>query len=340
MLILGRPDILKAVDWNETVEVVGQAFAALASGRAKVPLRTHFSLENQAGLLLLMPGAIEAPAASGETSPQSDQLAVKLVSIFNRNPARGLPLIYGLVTLFEADTGRPLALLEGATLTAVRTGAAGGVAAKYLATPNPERLALFGTGAQAETQLKATLAVFAASIEEVRIVGRDRSKAESFARRMAAETGVLVLVAASPVEALAGAEIVVTATTSYTPLFEDSMLAPGAHINGIGSYQPIMREVPGETVARSRLVVDAREAALSEAGDVVIPLQEGLFTSSHIYAELGEIVLGQQPGRAGFEPGEISFFKSVGNAAQDVALAAHIYRKARSLGIGTEVEMF
>ncbi len=340
MLILGRPDILKAVDWNETVEVVGQAFAALASGRARVPLRTHFPLENQAGLLLLMPGAIDAPTASGETSPSGDQLAVKLVSIFNRNPARGLPLIYGLVTLFEAATGRPLALLEGATLTAVRTGAAGGVAAKYLATPHPTRLALFGTGAQAETQLKATLAVLGASIEEVRIVGRDQSKAVSFARRMAAETGVPVRVVASPSKALAGAEIVVTATTSYTPLFEDNMLAPGAHINGIGSYQPTMREVPGETVARSRLVVDARDAALSEAGDVVIPLRDGLIGPGHIYAELGEIVLGQLPGRIGFLPGEISFFKSVGNAAQDVALAAHIYQKARSLGIGTEVEMF
>lgn len=340
MLILAKADILKAVDWNEAVEVAGQAFAALAGGWAKVPLRTHFPLESQAGLLLVMPGSIETPAVSGSTSPESGQLAVKLVSIFNRNPARGLPLIYGLVTLFEADTGRPLALLEGATLTAVRTGAAGGVAAKYLATPNPAQLAVFGTGAQAETQLKATLAVFESSIREVRVVGRDREKAENFARRMAAETGRSVQVAARPAEALAGAEIVVTATTSHTPLFEDAMLAPGAHINGIGSYQATMREVPGESVARARLVVDERAAALSEAGDIVLPLREGLIDPSHIYAELGEIVLGQRPGRSGFKPGEISFFKSVGNAAQDVAMAAHIYRKARLLGIGTEVEMF
>jgi ornithine cyclodeaminase len=340
VLILARPDILKAVNWNEAVEVVGQAFAALAGGRARVPLRTHFSLEEEAGLLLLMPGAIQAPPVSTTATAEGDQLAVKLVSIFNRNPARGLPLIYGLVTLFEADTGRPLALLEGATLTAVRTGAAGGVAAKYLAVPRPARLALFGTGAQAETQLKATLAVFESSIEEIRVVGRDVSKAEAFARRMAAETGRPVRVASNPAEALAGAELVVTATTSYTPLFEDAMLAPGAHINGIGSYQATMREVPGETVVRSRLVVDQREAALSEAGDIAIPLQEGLISASHIYAELGEIVSGAQPGRAGFKPGEISFFKSVGNAAQDVAMAAQIYRKARLLGLGTEVEMF
>ncbi|MBN9389465.1 MAG: ornithine cyclodeaminase family protein [Chloroflexi bacterium] len=337
MLILSKADILKVVDWRAAVEEVGQAFAALAAGRANVPLRTHFPLESQEGLLLLMPGYIEGPASS--TGPEG-QLAVKLVSIFNHNPARGLPLIYGLVTLFEADTGRPLALLEGATLTAIRTGAAGGAAAKYLANPQPSRLALFGTGVQAETQLKATLAVFSDSLREARVVGRDSLKTARFAERITAETGLPVRVAGGAAEALEGAEIVVTATTSYTPLFEDAMLAPGAHINGIGSYQPSMREVPGETVSRARLVVDAREAALHEAGDVVIPLQEGLIGPEHIYAELGEIVLGTRPGRAGFEPGEISFFKSVGNAAQDVAIAAHIYQKARAAGIGTEVEMF
>lgn len=333
---MSKADILKVVDWREAVEEVGQAFAALAAGRATVPLRTHFPLESQAGLLLLMPGYIEAPA---NTPGQDGQLAVKLVSIFNNNPARGLPLIYGLVTLFEADTGRPLALLEGATLTALRTGAAGGAAAKYLAAPHLSRLALFGTGVQAETQLKATLAVFADSLREVRVVGQDPARTAAFAGRMAAETGVAVRAASGAAEALEGTEIVVTATTSYTPLFEDALLAPGAHINGIGSYQPNMREVPGETVSRARLVVDAREAALHEAGDVVIPLEEGLIGPEHIYAELGEIVLGTRPGRAGFAPGEISFFKSVGNAAQDVAMAAYIYQKARSLGIGVEVDM-
>ncbi len=336
MLILSKADILKVVDWREAVEEVGQAFAALAAGRASVPLRTHFPLENHSGLLLLMPGVINGQASSR----QEGQLAVKVVSIFNNNPARGLPLIYGLVTLFEADTGRPLALLEGATLTALRTGAAGGAAAKYLSVPRPTRLALFGTGVQAEAQLKATLAVFADSLLEARVVGRDAAKTAAFAQRMTADTGFTVRAVGGAPEALSGAEIVVTATTSFTPLFDDAMLAPGAHINGVGSYQPTMQEVPGETVARARLVVDAREAALHEAGDVVIPLQAGLFGPEHIYAELGEIVLGARSGRAGFEKGEISFFKSVGNAAQDVAIAAHIFKKAAALGIGVEVEMF
>lgn len=335
MLVLSKADIYRALDWREAVQAVGGAFAALSTGRASVPLRTFFPVPDQEGVLLLMPGALRDTPDGAETN----QLAVKLVGIFNRNPARGLPLIYGLVTLFEAGTGRPLAALEGATVTAVRTGAASGVATGLLAASGARKLALFGTGAQAETQLKAIWAVRATTLEEARVVGRDPDKTVQFAQRMAAETGYKVRAVTNAAEALDGAEIVATATTSYNPLFEDSQLSPGAHINGVGAYQPIMREVPGETVARARLVVDAREAALYEAGDVIIPLNEGKFDASHIYAELGEIVAGLKPGRSGFEAGEISFFKSVGNAAQDVAMAHYLYHKARQLGIGTEVEL-
>ncbi len=332
MLVLSKADIYRVLDWAEAVEAVAGAFAALSTGQAHVPLRTFFPVEGQEGVLLLMPGAIQAQAGQ-----PADQLAVKLVGIFNRNPARNLPLIFGLVTLFEAQTGRPLAVLDGSTVTAIRTGAASGVATARLAVPEARRLALFGTGAQAPAQLSAIRAV--RPLEEVRVLGRDRAKTAKFAARMRAETGLDVRAVNSPAEALAGAEVVAAATTSFVPLFEDRQLAPATHINGIGAYQPTMREVPGETVARARLVVDAREAALSEAGDVLIPLKEGLFGSEHIYAELGEVVAGQRAGREGFEAGEISFFKSVGNAAQDVAMAAYLYRKARALGVGTEVEM-
>ncbi len=334
MLILSKADIYRALDWAEAVQAVGGAFAALSTDRATVPLRTFFPVPGQEGVLLLMPGALRTAGGSDD-----GQLAVKLVGIFNRNPGRGLPLIFGLVTLFEADTGRPLAVLEGATVTAIRTGAASGVATAWLAHPAARYLALFGTGAQAETQLKAICAVRSATIEEVRVVGRDATKTAQFAARLSAETGYRVRAVPTAAEALAGAEIVATATSSYVPLFEDNQLAPGAHINGIGSYQPTMREVPGETVARARLVVDAREAALSEAGDILIPLNEGRFGPDQIYAELGEVVAGLKPGRSGFGPEEISFFKSVGNAAQDVAMAHYLYHKARQLGLGVEVDL-
>lgn len=308
-------------------------FAALSTGRADVPMRSFFPVAGQDGTLLLMPGAMRDETGTAE------QLAVKLVSVFNRNPTRGLPLIYGLVTLFEATTGRPLALLDGATVTAIRTGAASGVATQYLAARGAKRLALFGTGVQAQTQLEAIRAARANTLQEVLVVGRDSAKTRTFAEQMATRTGLIVRPAENAQEALAHAEIIATATSSHIPVFEDSQLASGAHINGVGSYQATMREVPGATVVRARVVVDAREAALSEAGDLIIPIQEGSFGPEHIYAELGEVVDGRRAGRESFEEGEISFFKSVGNAVQDVAFASYIYQKARALGIGTEVEL-
>lgn len=330
MLVLSKEDIYRAIDWNEVVDVVSGAFAALSTGRAQVPLRTAVPLPEQEALLLLMPGNIMG-------DPLVNGLAVKTVGLFYRNPPKNLPLIYGLVTLFEQETGRPLGIFDGATVTAIRTGGASGLATKLLSKPDARRLALFGAGAQSETQLKAICAV--RPIEEVRVCSRDQQRAQQFAERMEAETGRKVQVVSDPAAALENAEVVVTATSSRTPVFPDEAVALGAHINGIGSYTHEMREVPGETVARAKLVVDARESCLSEAGDVLIPLREGRITEGHIYAELGEIVNGSKPGREGLNDEEITFFKSVGNAAQDVALAAYLYRKAKAAGIGVETPL-
>lgn len=330
MLVLSKADIYRVIDWKEVVEAMGGAFAALSTGRALVPLRSAVPLPEQEALLLLMPGNLTGdPAING--------LAVKTVGLFYRNPPKDLPLIYGLVTLFDQETGRPLAIMDGATVTAVRTGGAGGLATKLLANPQARILAMFGAGAQAETQLKAICAV--RPIAEVRVCSRDQHRAIEFAARMEAETNRRVRVVPSPSQALESADVVVTATSSRTPVFFDRSLYPGSHINGIGSYTHEMREVPGETVARTKLVVDSRESCLSEAGDVLIPMQEGLFGEDHIYAELGEIVNGSKPGRAGMDEMDITFFKSVGNAAQDVALAVYLYRKATALGVGVETPL-
>jgi ornithine cyclodeaminase/alanine dehydrogenase-like protein (mu-crystallin family) len=330
MLILTKSEIHNILDWQEALDVIGGAFAALSAGRADVPLRTGFEMKAHNGVMLLMPGAIRDDNVA--------QMAVKLVSVFRDNPARGLPLIYGLVTLFEADTGRPLALFDGATVTALRTGAAGGVAARYLAAPDAEVLTVFGAGAQATTQIPAILAA-RPGLQEIRLVGRDPQRAQAFAADVKTTTGRKVTVFNDVASALTDAQIVSAATSSLTPVFEDTMLAPGAHVNGIGAYRADMREIPGETIARCRLVVDQRAAALHEAGDIAIPLAEGLITPENIYAELGEIVGGQRAGREGFASGEISVFKSVGNAAQDVALAHYLYQKATKLGVGREIEL-
>lgn len=330
MLVLSKEDIYRVIDWVEVVEAVSRAFSALSSGRANVPLRTAVPLPQQEALLLLMPGQI-----SGD--PSANGLVVKTVGLFYRNPSRNLPLIYGLVTLFDQDTGRPLALFDGATLTAVRTGGASGIATKLLARPQARRLALFGAGAQAEMQLKAICAV--RQLEEVRVCSRDPQKASEFAERLSRETGQLIRVVPDPAQALQGSEIVATATTSLQPVFPDEAIEPGTHINGVGSYTHAMREVPGATVSRAYIVVDSRESCLSEAGDILIPIQEGLLDQSQIQIELGQIINGEKPGRSGLDFNEITFFKSVGNAAQDVALAAYLYHRAKTLGIGVETAL-
>jgi ornithine cyclodeaminase/alanine dehydrogenase-like protein (mu-crystallin family) len=327
MLILSKAQIYQALDWTEAIEAIAAGYAALAKGEAIIPLRTGFPQTAKNGILLLMPGVITGGKVSG--------LGVKLVSVYFDNPSKNLPLIYGLVTLFDVDTGQPLALFDGGTVTAIRTGAVSGVATRLLANPNAATLALFGAGVQAETQLKAIAAVRPLSV--VKIYSRTPEKAAQFAQRMREQTGIKVVVAASPAEALKGAQIVATATTASTPVFADEDIERGTHINGVGSYTLEMAEVPPETVSRARVVVDTREGCLAEAGDVMIPLNKGLFDKTHIYAEIGELCAGIKPARQSEE--EITFFKSVGNAVQDVAFAAYIYQKAKALGIGTEVEL-
>jgi len=324
MLILSKEEINQILDWSEAIEAIGQGFTALSAGKAAVPLRGAFEVPGKNAVLFTMPGF-----DGGEA------VAIKIVSVFRDNPAKGLPLIYGLVTLLDGNSGQPLALFDGATVTAIRTGAASGVATKYLAIPEAKVLALFGAGVQAETQLLAIAAV--RKLQEVRVYSRNQESATKFAERLGQQTGLNILVSRSPTETLQGAQIIATATTSSTPVFADGEVEPGAHINGVGSFTHEMREVPGETVARALVVVDAREGCMAEAGDILIPLNQGLFEASHIQAELGEVVAGKHPGRSSLE--QLTFFKSVGNAVQDVALASYLYQKAQSLGLGVRVEL-
>lgn len=331
MLAISQIDINKIINWAEIVQVIEQAFAALSTGKANIPLRSTLSVPDYAGALLTMPGFVGA----GEETEAG--LAVKLVSVFEGNPARQLPLIHGLVILLDATSGRPLALFEGGHLTALRTGAASGVATKHLARDNAAIVALFGAGVQAVTQLQAVCAV--RQVSEIRVYSRTPERTASFSQQMQAVLNIPVKAVDSPNVAVSGADIVITATTSPTPVFADAELAPGVHINGIGSYRPEMREVPGDTVSRAVVVVDAREGCLAEAGDLLIPLKEGKFVPEQIYAELGEICAGLKPGRAALGTDTITFFKSVGNAVQDVALARYLYAKAQQMGLGQRVNL-
>jgi len=332
MLIITRDELRRAAPMDAAIDAVSSAFAQLSAGQAEAPLRPHVGIPPAEGLLLVMPaylsGAPSGPAALG----------VKALTLFPHNAERGLPTINALVLLFDTTDGLPLALLDGGYLTALRTGAASGAATRLMARDDARVLALFGAGAQALPQVWA--ACVARPIERVWIVNRSAERAERLAaelRAFGAPIPADVRVAASARAALAEADVVCCATAAPTPVFDDADLRPGTHINGVGSYRPTMQEVPAATVARARVVVDQRRAAWAEGGDLVIARDQGLIDEAHIVAELGEVALGKIPGRTSAE--QITFFKSVGNAVQDAAVAQVAYARAKELGLGREVAL-
>ncbi len=322
---LSAAEVRLALPMQEAVEVMKAAFQELSEQRVVVPLRTHVPMPEHQGGVLVMP----------VYSPDSALFGLKVITLFEGNPALKLPFIQGLVTVFETTTGRPLAIMDGNALTALRSGAASGAATDLLARKDASRVAIFGAGIQSRTQLAAVCAVRA--IREARIFDHDRDRAATFAREASLELGIPVTVAASSAEALAGADVICTATTSATPVFADHEVPAGVHINAIGSYKPHLCEIPPETVARAQVVVDQVAAAWEEAGDLILPLQAGLIGTAHIRAELGEIVAGTKPGRS--DPEAVTFFKSVGIAIQDLAAASRVLANAEQLGLGTEVAL-
>jgi len=327
MHILTAEDIRKTLPMKETIEAMKRAYASLSDGRAEVPLRTRLNVPPQDAVSLFMPAYVQAEGG--------DALAVKVVSLFPKNPERGLAFIQAAVLVLEADTGRPVALLEGSSLTAIRTGAGSGAAIDLLARPDSKVVAVFGAGAQGRTQLEAACSV--RKIEEAWVFDLSIERAEFMVQEVAGKGFIPqnLRVAKSSSQAVSKADIVCTATTSNTPVFADADLKPGTHVSAIGSYTPEMQEVPAETVARALVVVDSRSATLAETGDLLRPMQAGLFGEEHIYAELGEILLGRKPGRGSSE--QITYFKSVGVAVQDAMAAQLALQNAQKMGLGTEV---
>ena len=330
MLILNAAEVRRALPMHEAVAAMKDAFAALADGRAVIPHRTHLAVPRHAGTSLIMPAYVDDPA------PQAEALAVKVVSVFDNNPAQGLARIQAAVLVIDPETGRPEALLEGASLTAIRTAAASGAATDLLARRDSRVVALFGAGVQARTHLEAICAV--RPIEEVRIYSRTPAKVAALIADFAGHPEIhsRLTASATPQEALSGADIVCATTTSKVPLFDDADVPAGAHLNAVGSYTPGAREIPPETVQRAYVVVDSREAAWQEAGDLIQPLEAGLIERDHVQADLGELVLGRRPGRT--DERQITFFKSVGLAVQDAVAARHVLENARRLKLGREIE--
>ena len=328
MRILSRADVQRAISMKDAIPIVRDAFAQLSNGQATVPLRVLVQIEKHDGVTLFMPAHLHV----------SDALAVKIVSVHNQNPSKGLPLIHALVVVIDAATGKPLAAVEGGYLTALRTGAASGVSTDLLARRDAKIAAIFGAGVQGRTQLFGIAAV--RKLERVYVYDAVPGMADKFVKEMRGQPGVPadLRAAASSTEAVREADVICTATPSTQPVFSGNDIKPGVHISAIGAYTPQMREIDEKTLQRAdKIVIDHHAGALAEAGDLILALEHGAIKESDIYAEIGEIAAGKKPGRERAD--EITFFKSVGNAVQDASVARAIYDAAVRDNLGVEVEL-
>ncbi|HNN12893.1 MAG TPA: hypothetical protein PKL78_05005 [Anaerolineales bacterium] len=327
MLILNAEEVRKTLPMKETIEAMKSAYASLSDGKADVPLRTRLPISNHDALGIFMPAYV--------STKDADALALKVVNIYPNNPARGLPYILASVFAFDAATGGLAAVLEGGTLTAIRTGAGSGAAIDMLARKDSRTVAVFGAGVQGRTQLEAACSV--RRVETAWVFDSDPARAEAFVRDMAGKGPVPsdLRIASSSKEAVQNADIICTATTSTYPVFADADLKAGTHISAIGAYTPEMVEVPEETIVRAKVFVDSRSAVLAEAGDLIQPIQKGLITEAHVQAELGEILLRRKSGRQ--NDSDITFFKSVGVAVQDAMAAQLALKNAKEQGLGQNI---
>ncbi|MBF0276997.1 MAG: ornithine cyclodeaminase family protein [SAR324 cluster bacterium] len=323
-IILSAAEVEELLSMETAIELMRDAFAIISNGSSQVPVRTVLPIEEYHGASLTMPSYISNKRVFG----------IKSVTAFLNNPTLSLPAIQAIYLLFDAATGQLKCLMDADTMTMLRTGAGAGLATELLAREDAAILAVFGTGVQARGQMEAICAVRA--IQKIYVFCRDGEKGEKFCQNMSERLQKDISLARS-IDLLKEADIVSTATSSSSPVFEHHNLKPGVHINSVGSFTAKMAEVPSETVCLSKLVVDQREAALKEAGDLLKPIEEGKITKDYIFAELGEIVLKQKTGRK--NNSEITFFKSVGNAVQDLVCADMIEQQARHNKMGSPLNL-
>ena len=323
-LILNRKEVAEVLNMKDCIGIVELAFAELSNGSADMPMRSN--IKPPGGISLYMPAYLKEMKA----------LACKVVTVYKDNPVTyDLPTTIGKVLLQDPATGDVTCIMDGGFLTAMRTGAASGVATKYLARDDKGMTAgIFGTGVQAQMQLWAVCEV--RDINKAWAYDINTDAAEKFAAMMKDKLNIEIVVAGTPEEVLQ-ADILCTATSSPTPIFDGSLVKEGTHINGIGSHTPNARELDTEIIKRSKFIGDSREACFNEAGDIIIPVNSGEINESHFYADLGDVVTGKKDGRINVE--EITIFKSNGLAVQDAATAKLVFDKAQEQGIGMEVKI-
>jgi len=324
IVVLSHDDVASLLPMADCIELMSGALSALARGEVTNPLRSVVRPEGTRHFFGLM------PAYRGGAEPA---YALKEVCIFPDNPKRGLDAHQGAVLLHSAEDGRLLAIMNASAITAIRTAAVSGLATRLLARDGAAELAIVGTGVQARAHLDAMAA--AGDFERVRVAGRTPSKAEAFVAELSPKYEFRMEAAGAVENAVRGADVIVTATNSAEPVIRREWVKLGSHINAVGSCSPRTRELDTETVVASAFFVDRRESALNEAGDYLIPVSEGAVGPGHIRAELGQVLIGEEPGR-GF-PEEITIFESQGIAIEDLAAAQFLYRKALENAAGARV---
>lgn len=325
ILILTHDEVAQLLPMSECIAVMQDALVSLARGEMVQPLRTAVRPKEAKGLLAMMPAY-----RSGNESV----FGLKAICVFPDNPKVGKDAHQGGVLLFSGETGEPLALMNASAITAIRTAAVSGVATNLLAREDASVVAIIGTGVQARTHLTAMACV--RPITKARIASRTFANAESFVNELQRRYPFPLEAVETVRSAVTDADLVVTATTSWEPVVEREWISAGTHINAVGTFSPKAREIDTATVAAASLFVDRRESALNEAGDYLIAAGEGAIGPEHIRAELGEVLIGSAPGRTNAE--EITLFKSLGIAIEDLAAAAYLYRKAQQQQAGRWVD--
>jgi len=317
MLILEKDDLSRLLTMSEAISLVEQGFLLLHQKKVVMPPRSVLPGHYYDGSLLYMPVLIK------EDRPF---LVTKVITVYPKNQELfRMPALQGFTILFDAENGLPLAIMDANFLTALRTGAAGGVAVKYLARKDARVVTLFGAGPQARTQLEATCSL--RGIEKCFLISNGDPREEDFAREMAGSLGISIMITGDKKTAVENSDIIITATNSRVPVFDGKWLRPGAHITAIGSFSPEVRELDSETIRRAKIFVDSLTAAREEAGDLIIPASEGIMNWEKAVSEIGEVIAGERKGRENSD--EITVFKSVGLAVQDAVVARGAYLKAQ-----------
>ncbi len=325
ILILSHTEVLELLPIKECIPLMREALIALAAGKVHQPLRTIIRPPDAKGVMVLMPSYMSGDAAA---------FGLKAICVFPGNPAQGKDAHQGGVLLFSAETGELLAMINASAITAIRTAAVSGVATDFLARVDACNLAILGSGVQAHSHLVAMSEV--RLIKRCRIASRHIEHARNFAEEMRQNVSFPLEPVETVEEALEGADLIVSATTAVDPIVRREWISAGAHLNLVGSSTPKTREVDSETMAAASLFVDRRESTINEAGDYLFAARDGVIGPNHIRAEIGEVLKGDQPGRT--SPDEITCFKSLGLAIEDLAAADYLYRRAKEQKVGSWVE--